>query len=65
MHNSLISVPLCRYLAIVAALASEADFIFCPESPPPKDWPEKLCNKLALARIFFQFYFACKTLGLF
>ncbi|XP_065570597.1 ATP-dependent 6-phosphofructokinase-like isoform X3 [Artemia franciscana] len=40
----------CGYLAIVAALASEADFIFCPESPPPKDWPEKLCNKLALER---------------
>lgn len=35
-----------RYLAIVAALASEADFVFCPESPPPEDWQTRLCSKL-------------------
>lgn len=39
-----------RYLAIVGALAAEADFVFCPESPPPVDWPDKLCKKLEQAR---------------
>ncbi|KOX67867.1 6-phosphofructokinase, partial [Melipona quadrifasciata] len=32
----------CGYLAIVGALAAEADYVFCPESPPPADWPDKL-----------------------
>ncbi|KAG8230790.1 hypothetical protein J437_LFUL011354 [Ladona fulva] len=41
----------CGYLSIVAALTSEADYVFCPESPPPADWPEKLCNKLEQARL--------------
>ncbi|EGI61891.1 6-phosphofructokinase, partial [Acromyrmex echinatior] len=39
----------CGYLAIVGALAAEADYVFFPECPPPVDWPEKLCkNYLAL-----------------
>jgi hypothetical protein len=25
--------------------------VFCPESPPPSDWPSKLCSKLEQARI--------------
>ncbi|CAG2054600.1 unnamed protein product [Timema podura] len=40
----------CGYLAIVTALTSEADYVFCPEMPPPSDWPTKLCNKLEQAR---------------
>ena len=36
-----------RYLAIVTALCTEADYVFYPESPPPTDWPEKLCKKLS------------------
>ncbi|CAI4220722.1 unnamed protein product, partial [Auanema sp. JU1783] len=40
----------CGYLALVAALASEADFCFIPEWPPPSNWPEILCNKLQEAR---------------
>ncbi|XP_046673393.1 ATP-dependent 6-phosphofructokinase isoform X3 [Homalodisca vitripennis] len=40
----------CGYLAIVTALTSEADYVFCPESPPPTDWPIKLCNKLEQER---------------
>lgn len=36
----------CGYLPIVAASIVEADFVFIPESPPPSDWPDKLCNKL-------------------
>nr|CAD7571958.1 unnamed protein product [Timema californicum] len=40
----------CGYLAIVTALTSEADYVFCPEMPPPSDWPTKLCNKLEQER---------------
>lgn len=40
-----------RYLAVVSGVISEADFIFVPESPPPVDWPEKLCDKLKQARM--------------
>ncbi|XP_026293416.1 ATP-dependent 6-phosphofructokinase isoform X7 [Frankliniella occidentalis] len=40
----------CGYLAIVAALTSEADYVFCPENPPPVDWPQKLCDKLEQER---------------
>ncbi|XP_050294022.1 ATP-dependent 6-phosphofructokinase isoform X3 [Anthonomus grandis grandis] len=40
----------CGYLAIVAALTSEADYVFIPESPPPLDWQKKLCNKLEQER---------------
>lgn len=40
----------CGYLALVAALASEADFVFIPEWPPEHDWPEKLCKKLSQER---------------
>ncbi|PIO76394.1 putative 6-phosphofructokinase [Teladorsagia circumcincta] len=36
----------CGYLALVAALASEADFCFIPEWPPPVNWREILCKKL-------------------
>jgi 6-phosphofructokinase 1 len=40
----------CGYLALVAALASEADFCFIPEWPPPLNWREILCDKLAHSR---------------
>ncbi|KAG5867083.1 hypothetical protein JTB14_026114 [Gonioctena quinquepunctata] len=36
----------CGYLALVAALTSEADYVFIPENPPPEDWRKKLCAKL-------------------
>ena len=36
-----------RYLAVVTALTTEADYVFYPENPPPVDWPEKICKKLA------------------
>lgn len=39
-----------RYLAMVTALASEADFVFIPEAPPSVDWKDKLCDKLEQAR---------------
>lgn len=34
------------YLALVAGLASEADYIFIPEAPAVVDWQDRLCNKL-------------------
>lgn len=36
----------CSYLAVVAALASEADYVFIPEDPVNIDWKEHLCKKL-------------------
>ncbi|XP_014208439.1 ATP-dependent 6-phosphofructokinase isoform X1 [Copidosoma floridanum] len=44
----------CGYLAIVGALAAEADYVFFPECPPPVDWPEKLCKKLEQERLTGQ-----------
>lgn len=40
----------CGYLALVGALASEADYVFIPEWPPEQDWPDRLCNKLKQER---------------
>ncbi|XP_059171071.1 ATP-dependent 6-phosphofructokinase, muscle type-like [Physella acuta] len=40
----------CGYLALVGALATEADWVFIPEWPPEGDWRESLCNKLAAER---------------
>lgn len=40
-----------RYLALVTALASEADFVFIPESPPSVGWRDKLCDKLEQASL--------------
>lgn len=37
----------CGYLALVAALASEADWVFIPEWPPEEGWEDILCEKLA------------------
>ncbi|XP_063993770.1 ATP-dependent 6-phosphofructokinase isoform X2 [Diachasmimorpha longicaudata] len=44
----------CGYLGIVGALAAEADYVFFPESPPPVDWPDKLCKKLEQERLTGQ-----------
>uniref|UniRef100_A0A0N5CD40 ATP-dependent 6-phosphofructokinase n=1 Tax=Strongyloides papillosus TaxID=174720 RepID=A0A0N5CD40_STREA len=40
----------CGYLALVASLASEADFCFIPEWPPSVNWRDILCKKLAEMR---------------
>ena len=37
----------CGYLALVAALACEADWVFIPEWPPEEDWQTALCDKLS------------------
>ena len=40
----------CGYLALIAGIVSEADFVFIPEWPPESDWPDKLCQKLGQER---------------
>ncbi|XP_060519567.1 ATP-dependent 6-phosphofructokinase isoform X3 [Cylas formicarius] len=40
----------CGYLALVAALTSEADYVFIPEDPAGVDWPQRLCKKLMQER---------------
>ncbi|GMS80517.1 hypothetical protein PENTCL1PPCAC_2692 [Pristionchus entomophagus] len=40
----------CGYLALTAALATEADFVFVPEWPAGSDWQTTMCNRLAMMR---------------
>jgi len=40
----------CGYLALVAGIVTEADWVFVPEWPPELDWPERLCCKLEQER---------------
>ncbi|KAK9744020.1 Phosphofructokinase [Popillia japonica] len=40
----------CGYLALVTALAGEADYVFVPEDPVPVDWHQQLCSKLSQER---------------
>ncbi|XP_072038033.1 ATP-dependent 6-phosphofructokinase-like isoform X3 [Amphiura filiformis] len=42
----------CGYLALVAGLASAADWVFLPEMPPEDDWEDKLLKKLSRTREF-------------
>ncbi|KAJ8688263.1 hypothetical protein QAD02_024058 [Eretmocerus hayati] len=44
----------CGYLALVAAICSEADYVFIPEWPPEQEWPNKLCKKLIQERLTGQ-----------
>ena len=49
----------CGYLALIAGIVSEAEFVFIPESPPETNWREELCARLAQERqvAFFGFDF--------
>ncbi|ETN82362.1 Phosphofructokinase [Necator americanus] len=40
----------CGSLALTAAIALEADFVFIPEVPPASDWPDVLCSHLQRKR---------------
>ena len=40
----------CGYLALIAGIVSEAEFVFIPESPPETNWREELCARLAQER---------------
>ncbi|KAL5013131.1 hypothetical protein ScPMuIL_007401 [Solemya velum] len=44
----------CGYLALVAGLASEADWIFIPEWPPEAGWEDVMCRKLETERSLGQ-----------
>lgn len=35
-----------RYLALVSALASGADWLFIPEAPPQEGWEDRMCARL-------------------
>lgn len=48
--NKIERIFFCSYLALVAGLSCEADYIFIPESPPKVDWPTRLCQQLSQAR---------------
>lgn len=39
-------VALPRYLALVSALASGADWLFIPEAPPEDGWENFMCERL-------------------
>lgn len=45
-------IHVCSYLAVVAALASEADYVFIPEDPVKTDWKDNLCKKLLQVQNF-------------
>ena len=47
-RSSRIWLCVVRYLALISALACEADYVFIPEWPPEQFWEEKLCNKLEM-----------------
>ncbi|XP_072253280.1 ATP-dependent 6-phosphofructokinase, liver type [Leuresthes tenuis] len=40
----------CGYLALVAALASGADWLFIPEAPPVEGWEDRMCARLERSR---------------
>lgn len=40
----------CRYLAVVSALASGADWLFIPEAPPEDGWEDHMCARLGEVR---------------
>ncbi|KAH0518145.1 ATP-dependent 6-phosphofructokinase, liver type [Microtus ochrogaster] len=40
----------CRYLALVSALASGADWLFIPEAPPEDGWENFMCERLGETR---------------
>lgn len=40
-------VLICRYLALVSALACGADWVFIPEMPPDDGWEDNMCQKLS------------------
>lgn len=39
-----------RYLALVSGLASGADWLFIPESPPEDGWEDLMCERLGEVR---------------
>lgn len=48
--NFLIVDCFSRYLALVSALASGADWLFIPEAPPKEGWEDRMCSRLETVR---------------
>lgn len=46
---------MCRYLALVSALACGADWVFIPEMPPEDDWEDNMCQKLSEVNNCFMY----------
>ncbi len=40
----------CGYLALMASLATAANWLFIPEDPPADDWAQKLCKAVSESR---------------
>lgn len=40
----------CGYLAVMASLATAANWVLIPENPPGPDWPEKMCHDIRAGR---------------
>jgi 6-phosphofructokinase 1 len=40
----------CGYLALMAGLATGANWVFIPEAPPDDGWEDALCNKIKAGR---------------
>jgi 6-phosphofructokinase 1 len=36
----------CGYLALMSAIAGGTDYVLIPESPPPDDWEQEMCDQL-------------------
>ncbi len=42
----------CGWLALMASIATGADYVFIPEKPPGQDWPEEMCEIVTSHRQF-------------
>ncbi|WP_313952501.1 6-phosphofructokinase [Accumulibacter sp.] len=40
----------CGYLALMSAIAGGADYVLIPESPPPENWEQEMCDLLRNGR---------------
>ena len=40
----------CGYLALMAGIAGNADWVLVPENPPEPGWEDLMCNKLSVCR---------------
>ncbi len=40
----------CGYLALMSAIAGGTDYVLIPESPPPEDWEQEMCELLRQGR---------------
>jgi 6-phosphofructokinase 1 len=41
----------CGYLALMASLATAANWLMIPEQPPPEDWAQQMCKAVEEGRV--------------